>query len=278
MRKLFFRIFAVFEKYLRLHILPVHFYSPIPSEDDINQHDGLRERECKGLNFNDERQLAWAENELCAMHREFEPYSNTGLSKLDSLLLYTFIRMSHPNTMIEIGSGQSTLIALMAIRKNAEEGYPCKFTAIEPYPAEFLTNIKDEFFTLQKSKVQSVPVRTFAEVDLLFIDSSHVSKYGSDVNYEILEILPSLKVGAYIHLHDIVIPFDYPLFWLKRGYFWTESYLLESFLSFNNSFEIQWASKYMQMRHADELARLFSFVDLNDPMEQNSSFWIKRTN
>lgn len=278
MRKLFFRIFLVFEKYLRLHILPVHFYSPIPSTEDISQHDGQKERECKGLNFHEERQLAWAENELCAMHREFEPYSNKGLSKLDSLLLYAFIRTSRPKKMIEIGSGQSTLIALKAIRKNVEEGYPCDFTAIEPYPAEFLTNIKDDFFTLLKSKVQNVPVSAFGDVDLLFIDSSHVSKYGSDVNYEILEILPSIKVGAYIHWHDILIPYDYPSFWLKRGYFWTESYLLESFLSFNNSFEIQWASKYMQMKYADDLSRLFSFVDLNDLMEQNSSFWIRRTN
>jgi hypothetical protein len=179
--------------------------------------------------------------------------------------------------MVEIGSGQSTLIALKALKVNAEEGYECEFTAVEPYPSQFLLDISDSFFTLLKSKVQDVPVTRFSDVDLLFIDSSHVSKFGSDVNYEILEILPSLKVGAYVHWHDIVIPCDYPLFWLKRGYFWTESYLLETFLSFNSSFEIQWASKYMQTRRLSELAEIFNFVDINDPTEQNSSFWIKRT-
>lgn len=128
-----------------------------------------------------------------------------------------------------------------------------------------------------EKKVQDVELKYFAEVDILFIDSSHVAKIGSDVNYEILQIVPQLKVGAVIHWHDIMIPSDYPRKWIESGaMFWNESYMVHAFMLNNNCFRIIWASKYMQIHYPDNLRDTFYYFTPNDPNQQLSSFWIER--
>ena len=92
------------------------------------------------------------------------------------------------------------------------------------------------------------------ENDLLFIDSSHVLKIGSDVQYEYLELLPRLNSGVIIHCHDIFIPSEYPKNWVRKEHrFWNEQYLLQAFLSFNDKFEILWAGSYMHLKNPDIL-------------------------
>ena len=92
------------------------------------------------------------------------------------------------------------------------------------------------------------------ENDLLFIDSSHILKIGSDVQYEYLELLPRLNSGVIIHCHDIFIPSEYPKNWVRKEHrFWNEQYLLQAFLSFNDKFEILWAGSYMHLKNPDIL-------------------------
>ena len=89
--------------------------------------------------------------------------------------------------------------------------------------------------------VQNVKLIEFEKLepnDLLFIDSSHISKIGSDLNYLLFEVLPSLKPGVIIHFHDILYPFEYPYEWIEKGIYWNEAYLLKAFLMHNKNYEI----------------------------------------
>ena len=176
---------------------------------------------------------------------------------------------------MEIGCGKSTKTILRGIQKNKEEGNETKFTGIEPYPDQETRGIHSPGFNLIQESIQKVPLSVFSDADLLFIDSSHVSKIGSDVNYEILEIIPTLKVGALVHWHDIVMPSEYFRSWvMDMGMFWNESYLVQSFMMFNKSFQIIWASQYLQLKHSQALKESFDFYQPNN--DTLTSFWIQR--
>jgi hypothetical protein len=107
--------------------------------------------------------------------------------------------------------------------------------------------------------------------DILFIDSSHIVKFGSDVCYEFLEILPTLKPGVWIHVHDIFFPYDYPAEWLiNRRQAFNEQYLLEAFLNFNKAFSVQLANYWLHLDHPNDAARLWTKA------LSYSSFWMRR--
>ena len=113
------------------------------------------------------------------------------------------------------------------------------------------------------------------ENDILFIDSSHVCKIGSDVQFEFLEILPRLAPGVVVHVHDIFLPFEYPKTWVKDWHrFWNEQYLLQAFLCGNREFEVLWAGAWMQHRHPDLVEKSFPSFSAN--RNQMASFWIRR--
>lgn len=114
---------------------------------------------------------------------------------------------------------------------------------------------------LVKQKVEDVDLAffdAFEENDLLFIDSSHVSKAGSDVNYLFFEVLPRLKPGVVVHIHDIFLPDEYPKVWvIDQGRNWNEQYLLRAFLQFNREWEILWAAHFMGTRHTMAVQQTF---------------------
>ena len=207
---------------------------------------------------------------------------------MDAFILHALIRDLKPKRIIEIGSGFSTMIAGDALRKNEEDGAePCHFTAIEPYPNPSVRAGIDGVTELVEKKVQDVPVERFEELgpnDILFIDSSHVLKVGSDVYYEFLEILPRIQSGVYVHVHDIFLPWDYPRSWIvDKQRFWNEQYLLQAFLACNTDFEVLWGSAFMRRRHPDAVAKCFDtfppkwWNDEMDPAARGgASFWIQR--
>ena len=125
--------------------------------------------------------------------------------------------------------------------------------------------------------MEEVPLHEFGalrENDILFIDSSHVLKTGSDVQFLFLEILPRINKGVIVHLHDIFLAVEYPQDWvINKKYFWTEQYLLQAFLSFNESFEVIWAGHYMHLDYSAQLKNAFSSYDsIHGP----GSFWIRK--
>src|SRR3989338_3238733 len=211
-------IFRLVEKYLRIHITQVHFYSPIPTVTELKQDIFTKVNDCVGLDFSVHDQMSNLNQIFFKYLKEYVPPVNPGLAQVDAFILYAMIRNKKPKSLIEIGSGESTKISLVALRRNEQEGVACQFKAIEPFPKAFLKEIRNNNFKLIESKVQDVDIEFLSQADMLFIDSSHVAKIGSDVNYEIIDIVTRLKVGAVVHWHDIMIPADYQREWIESGH------------------------------------------------------------
>ena len=190
------------------------------------------------------------------------------------------LRHFKPKKLFEIGSGSSTYLSAQAILKNKEEddAYECELVALEPYPNDVLKVGFPGLSKLIPQEIQHISLTEFKKLktnDILFIDSSHVLRIGSDVQYEYLEILPRLNKGVIVHVHDIFLPAEYPIGWVLKDYrFWTEQYLLQAFLAFNKSFEVLWAGSYMHLRHPDKLEAAFS--SYKREQRWPGSFWIRK--
>jgi hypothetical protein len=266
--------FHVMERYFDVHVTANEYYSPIPSVKDLKADVYEHPFSMKGVDMNEAAQFGLLDGAFARYADEYMPKPNGGLSLVDAFALYAIIRYRKPKKIVEIGGGDSTLIAMRAVEKNRSEGYACHFICIEPYPRPFLRQAYWPDYELVTELVQDVPVEQFADADIVFIDSSHVSKIGSDVNYEFLEIVPSTPVGCLIHWHDIVIPTNYWKDWTEMsGQFWNESYMLHAFLLYNNCFSVRWAARYMQRLHSDRLQQRFPYLQ---PTHRLTSFWVER--
>jgi len=182
------------------------------------------------------------------------------------------IRHFQPRLIIEVGSGFSSLVAAEAIAKNKNSALIC----IEPFPLDFLRQGFRGLHSLIEKKAEDIELDFFSQLesgDILFIDSSHTVKIGGDVNYLFLEVLPRLKPGVIVHVHDIFLPFDYRRDWVMDELrFWSEQYLLQAFLSFNSEFEVLMANAYLAHRWMGELKATFT----NSPWWGGGSFWMRR--
>src|SRR5678815_1261886 len=146
---------------------------------------------------------------------------------------------------VEVGSAYSSLVMGEAgARSDA-----CPLICVEPFPSDFLSKGFSGLKSLVTKRVQEIDLDFFSQLqsgDVLFIDSSHTVKIGGDVNYLFLEVLPRLKPGVIVHVHDIFFPFDYRRDWVMDEFrFWTEQYLLQAFLTFNSEFEVLMANSYL---------------------------------
>jgi hypothetical protein len=257
------------------HIRPIHYYEPIPDFRAITSEQITRRREFPTIDFRWDEQLALL-NELTAYCDELSTlefnFDNGFFSGFDAAIYYSLIRYLKPQRIIEIGGGYSTQLAAKALTSN-DSG---RLTCIEPYP-ERLNGVTPGLELIQK-RVEEIDVDFFSCLnadDILFIDSSHSVKFGSDVCYEFLELLPRLAPGVWIHVHDIFFPHDYPAEWLiERRMAWNEQYLLEAFLSFNKEFEVTLANYWLCLDHRHEAARLWPNA-LSDNFGA-SSLWMKR--
>jgi hypothetical protein len=273
-RQLARRSFHFLERHLDLHLTANEYYSPIPSVKDLPADVYDRPFSMLGVDMNEAGQLDLLDTTFSRYADEYVPQPNGGLSLADAFALYALIRDRKPRKIVEIGGGDSTLISMQAVEKNRAEGFPCHFTCIEPYPRQFLREASWPDYELVTKLVQDVPVTMFADADIVFIDSSHVSKIGSDVNYEFLEIVPNTKVGCLIHWHDIVLPTNYWKDWTElSGQFWNESYMLHAFLLYNSAFSVRWAARYMQRLHPDRLQKRLPYLTSEHRL---TSFWAER--
>ena len=233
--------------------------------------------------LNPERQLALLDDlgrfasELEGIPEEAEEpafhWNNPTYCQTDAAVYYSTIRTFQPALVLEIGAGYSTLIAASACVRNGAT----VLTAIDPYPATVLSAEIPGLTSLAATPVQEIPLATFQALgagDILFIDSTHVCKIASDVNYLMFSVLPALNKGVLVHLHDIFLPWNYPRSWvMEQNIFWNEQYLLLAFLLFNDQFEIVLANHYLARQHAESLLRAFPF--LTEPSA--SSEWTKHT-
>jgi hypothetical protein len=305
-------LFQFVQDGLGVSVTPRHFYFPVPSIKSFDNKDWHACRPCGAFDFRLQEQIELLGNELlpyikeCGFSEAPVPvnghgpqfhFNNGFFERVDAEIAYALVRQRKPQRVIEVGSGNTTLVNAAAMRKNAAEGFPGELTAIEPYPAPYLKQGLPGLTRLIQAKVQDAPFDLFLSLkagDILFIDSSHVVAMESDVLYEMLGILPRLAPGVLIHFHDIFTPLDYPEKFVKRNLcFWGEQYMLEAFLSFNSTFKVVWAGSAMQQFHPEVLREAFpgwegSFSRMPNDLRMFApsldgknvwpcSFWITRT-
>ena len=282
------RYFELWEKN-GFHITPNSFAQPIPDTRELIDDLWRRRSALVGIDINEAGQLDLlslfakefkSEYETFPRQRTEVPHqyyvNNPFFISVDGEILYCMIRHLKPRRIFEIGSGNSTYLAAQALGKNEAEGHPAELVAFEPYPNEVLRAGFPGLSQLVTAKIEQIPLSEFSvlqESDILFIDSSHLLKIGSDVHYEFLEIMPRLNRGVVVHIHDIFLPAEYPRDWVMREHlFYNEQYLLQAFLAFNESFEVLWAGSFMHLSHPRELQTAFNSYDGGWP----GSFWMRK--
>ena len=302
-------LFQAVQGRLGVSVVPSHFYFPVPNLKSFQGKDWSACRPCAGLDFHLDEQIQRLYREIVAFAPEWTflehpssddhqfHFNNGFFERVDAEVAYSLVRQRKPRRIIEVGSGNTTLLLAGALERNAEDGYPGEMISIEPHPAAYLKDGLKGLTRLIESPVQRVPLDLFRSLranDVLFIDSSHVVSMDSDVLYECLRILPELAPGVLVHFHDVFSPLDYPeKFVMTNLCFWGEQYLLEAFLSFNSAFRVVWSASAMQRFHPDVLREAFlgwegSFTRMPEELKVFApsldghnvwpcSFWIART-
>lgn len=266
---------------------PGHFYSPIVNMDDVDENKWSDPKAPIGINLNDNKQLELL-NKLSLSVSHISFVNNQNLKKryysnntffifTDAIILNGMMNLFSPSKIIEVGSGFSSALMLDVLEDNHELKTHLCF--IEPFPDRLNSLIRKQDrikTTIIEEKVQKISLSTFQELtvnDILFIDSSHVSKTGSDLNYILFEILPNLKKGVIIHFHDVFYPFEYPLEWVKSGRNWNEDYLLKAFLMYNTDFEILFFNDYMHRFHSELMKDKLPYKEYSS----GGSLWMQKT-
>lgn len=279
------------------HLLRKHYYLPIPIAEELTAEYWNSTTGLVGLDMNDEHALRLLRDVFPPYIREFrarfqieraterEPFYllNENFMAADAHVYYAFVRNLKPRRIIEIGSGYSTLVAIAAMQKNAESGAsPGRITAIEPYPSATLQAQQDALFELVPKRVQDVPVEEFASLepgDILFIDSTHALRAGGDVEYEFADIIPKIKPGVFIHVHDIYLPQRYPRPFIEQFHsYWNEQTVLQTLLCYSTRFEVLWPGQYLLTRFPAEMHSAFPEIAVMHerfPWVGTPSFWMQ---
>ena len=280
----FNKYFSLWEEH-GFHLTPVYFAQPIPDTRNLTRDLWDEKPEVVGIDWNEIVQTNFLHNVFPAYQEDYNhfpieptdcPYEfhlkNGSFEGTDAMVLYCMVRHFRPNLIIEVGSGFSTRVSAKAALLNGNT----RLISIEPYPDAVMAEGFPGLTDLIRKSVQEISLDFFAELnagDILFIDSTHVVKCGGDVNYLFLEVLPRLKPGVLVHVHDIFLPHEFPRRWMLEDHlFYTEQYLLQAFLAFNSEFEILFANNYMGSKYPEEMKGTF-------PESQwlgGGSFWMRR--
>ena len=277
-------LFLLYKLGIRLgfYVVPVHYYAPninmLELENTIDQW--AHKSELPGLDIDIDCQLATLRSFLLPYMRELADHAlyragtgqqiGPGYGEENFSATYCVLRTIKPSRVIEIGSGVSTYGTLAALKRNtAELGTSASLVAIEPFPNKRLRAL--DGVSLIEAPVQSVPIRIFLELeenDLLFIDSSHMVKSGSDVNFLILEVLPRLKPGVIIHFDDIHLPYDHGPSILTHPIHFSETSMLRAFLINNKHAEILFSLRMLYYERLKALVSLFPDFEPGEVTEQ----------
>ena len=266
------------------------YHSPLPDLDDIRAREDklfVFPGEVTGVELEVRSQLELVD-ELSRFYDEsaFVPhptagfryyYENDWFNLGDAVMLHTILRAYRPARVVEIGSGYSSAVMLDTNERYMDRSI--EFTFVDPEPSRLLDLLTEEdhkSVRLLSRRLQDVDVELFSEIapgDVLFIDSSHVSKIGSDVNLILFEIVPRLAPGVLVHFHDVFYPFQYPREWIYEGRAWNETYLVRAFLAFNSDFRVRLFNSYLERFHAD---RVRSAMPLWARQQGSCSLWLER--
>lgn len=269
---------------------PGHYYSPHPNLDEVEARSrelfGICPENLAGIDLNPAAQLdlldkfathhaalPWSENHRPPLRYY---YDNHFFCCGDAVVLFCLLRHFRPLQIIEVGSGFSTALMLDTVERFGLS--PCRVISIEPHPERLrslLRDVETPAFHLREQKLEDVEHALFESLndgDVLFVDSSHVSKVGSDVNRLVFEILPRLKPGVIVHFHDIFFPFEYPKDWILQGRAWNEAYLLRAFLQYNSEFSILFFNSYLHRVHRTVISQKLPLTTRNP----GGSLWLRK--
>ena len=270
-----------------LQVVVKTFYSPIPDLEALPPGTFDRVSELPGLEWDLDSQLRFVREQLGPAMREFHPPANAdgnpwqyapseSYSLADATLLYAMIRSLRPGRVLELGSGQSTLVTAQAARENAADGHPLELEVYDPFPS-VVGDALPGLGRLERLLAQDVPPHAFERLqagDVLFVDTTHTVKVGGDVNFIVLEVLPRLAEGVLVHLHDIFLPYEYPKKWLEDfGLYWTEQYLVQAFLAFSSGYEVLVALHALQRDRRTQIADMLAPAAVDWP---GGAFWMRR--
>ena len=239
-----------------------HYHSPIPSRDEVLDYIESKKStnsEPVGVEMNADGQYNLL-NEYALFYKDLPfpeeqtpgirfYYRNDWFGYSDAIFLYCFLRKYTPKKIVEVGSGFSSAVMLDSI--DLVYTRRPEITFIEQNPDRLISLLKEgdrQQIKLIDDRIHNVPGDVFLTLeagDLLFVDSSHVVKCGSDLQLLMFEILPYLQPGVFVHFHDVFYPFDYPSEWLKEGRYWNENYFLRAFLSYNSEWRIVFFNGYV---------------------------------
>jgi predicted O-methyltransferase YrrM len=269
---------------------PGHFYSPLPDLEDVRRRAGeIFDRDpthLLGVDLRLEEQRAMLHAVAEAARGVPFPeqprsdfryhYDNRFFSFADAVLLHGMLRLTRPQTIVEVGGGYSSAVMLDTFERSFDT-WP-RYTIVEPWPQRLKTLLRPgdlERVVLVEEPLQEAQldwVDDLDDGDILFIDSTHVAKTGSDVNRLVFEVLPALAPGVIVHFHDVFPGFEYPRAWVFEGRAWNENYLLRAFLQYNDAFEIVLHGPLAIGLFAEQLGNLGSLVARNP----GGSLWIRR--
>lgn len=272
---------------LAVGVFPIrkHYYEPQFDFRTPNRPPS-RERSLPGIEWNTAEQLKILETftfsrELADLPQtRTDPpafhLNNATFESGDAEYWYQLIRVIKPRRIFEVGGGNSTLMAIKAIRRNCalDPDYRCKHVCIEPYQMPWLEGTG---VSVVRKPVEELDPSFFSELyenDILFIDSSHIIRPHGDVLFEYLQLLPTLSKGVIVHVHDIFSPRNYPKEWVEdQVKFWNEQYLLEAFLSHNHSWKILGSLNFLHHNHYERLKAVAPYLT---PEKEPGSFYMQK--
>jgi predicted O-methyltransferase YrrM len=254
------------------YVAPGHFYSPVSTALDASRAVSWRERELIEVDLRERHQLELVQRIASWMTElpsdRWQP--NDWFGRGDAAVLHAMLRHLRPRRVVEVGSGYSTAVMLDTAERHLTDLH---ITCVEPYPDRLKGLLRPgDAVELIATPVQDAGLESFEALsagDVVFIDSTHVVKAGSDVAWLMLHVLPTLPQGIVVHVHDIFWPFEYPETWLRERRDWTEAYLLRAFLAYNSAWQVELFTSWLWERHADELP-----AELRT--EGASSLWMRR--
>jgi hypothetical protein len=287
-RQVGFKHFRISKKaLLSAGVMPLrnHYYEPLFDKRNLIQPLS-NDRVLPGIEWNIQEQVSILSqltysHELTNIPENYLDeltfhFKNDSFESGDAEYWYSIIRFRKPKRIIEIGSGHSTKMAQKAIAQNQLENtaYQCEHICIEPYEMPWLEKLNVTVIRERVEKIDKTIFQRLEAGDILFIDSSHVIRPQGDVLYEILELLPSLKIGVIVHVHDIFTPKDYPEHWVVGEVrFWNEQYLLEAFLTSNRDWKIIGALNFLHHRYYEKLKAVCPKLS---PDSEPGSFYIQK--
>lgn len=270
---------------------PGHYYSPVPSLSDALSHNETvyskrLNKNCPGVSLQEAKQLELLDRFISLSSEfnlpllenvDFRYYGENGYFPIgDAIILYGMMLHYRPRNVIEVGSGFSS--AAMLDVNDLFLNDSVEFHFVEPRPQRLYSalGLDDRSrYEITVSNVQDVDVNLFKSLnanDVLFIDSSHVIKVGSDVEYLLFDVLPILDKGVIVHFHDIPWPFEYPKEYYQSGRAWNEVYAIRAFLQFNKVFKIIFYNSFVKTFFSEKIkAKMPIFAD-----HPSSSLWLRR--